>query len=157
MTRAGTTTVRLAVLASLASACASAPRDISQLGFAPQLNVRLDEMTRLPSGLYLRDEVVGTGAEALRGATVTLDYVGWLHNGRAIDSSASTGPIKIDRLGHGTVIRGWDEGLQGMRAGGRRLLVIPPNLAYGSRSMGEGAVPPNSTLVFRVELRTVTR
>ena len=143
----------------LAAGCASSAqstREPAQITLAPQLAIRLEDMTRLPSGLYLRDEIEGTGAIAERNATVTVDYTGWLADGRPFDTTTGGAPLKIDRLGRGQVIRGWDEGLLGMRAGGRRLLVVPSHLGYGSRGAANGAVPPDATLVFRIDLRTVT-
>ena len=110
-------------------------------------------MTRSQTGLYHKDLTVGTGATANAGARVTVDYTGWLHNGQQFDSSTGRGPITITSLGTGQVIRGWDEGLMGMRAGGSRLLVIPSHLGYGAA--GNGPIPGYATLVFRVDLRTV--
>ena len=104
------------------------------------------------------DLVVGTGTAATAGRTVTVRYTGWLYDpaateqkGRQFDSSG-TGSLPPFVLGSGSVIRGWDQGLVGMRVGGRRRLVIPPELAYGSQGAGNGVIPPNATLVFDVEL-----
>ncbi len=83
-------------------------------------------------------------------------YSGWLHDGRAFHSGAGREPVDIPNLGAGLVIRGWDEGLIGMRSGGRRLLVIPPHLGYGADGAGNGAIPPHATLVSRIELRSIT-
>jgi FKBP-type peptidyl-prolyl cis-trans isomerase len=108
------------------------------------------EMTTTASGLQYRDEQVGTGAEAKRGDHVAVHYTGTLQDGKKFDSSRDRGrPFEFD-LGAGMVIRGWDEGVAGMKIGGRRTLVIPPDLAYGAR--GQGPIPPNSTLNFDVEL-----
>jgi FKBP-type peptidyl-prolyl cis-trans isomerase FkpA len=103
------------------------------------------------------DVVVGTGAEA-RPGMVTVHYTGWLHDpsqaggrGRKFDSSVDRGSPFDFYLGGGQVIRGWDEGVAGMKVGGKRTLVIPPEMAYGSRGAG-GVIPPNATLVFDVEL-----
>ena len=112
-----------------------------------------DGMTTTPSGLRYRDEEVGTGREAKRGDHVTVHYTGTLENGRKFDSSRDRNrPFEFD-LGAGMVIRGWDEGVAGMKVGGRRRLVIPPGLGYGSRAVGP--IPPDSTLVFEVELLDV--
>jgi FKBP-type peptidyl-prolyl cis-trans isomerase FkpA len=145
----------LGALLFLGSGCndAAGPVDPTDLTFAPQLGVDLATMTRSSTGLYYKDLTVGTGAQTTTGASVTVDYTGWLHNGTQFDSSAGTGPITITSLGSGQVIAGWDEGLMGMRAGGSRLLVIPSRLGYGAA--GSGPIPGNATIVFRVDLRTV--
>ena len=105
------------------------------------------------SGLEITDLVVGDGEEARSGQTVSVNYRGTLQNGREFDSSYGRGPFSFP-LGGGRVIKGWDEGVEGMRVGGKRKLVIPPDLAYGSRGAG-GVIPPNATLVFEVELLKV--
>ena len=97
--------------------------------------------------------VVGDGAEAVSGETVTVNYRGTLANGKEFDSSYGRGPFSFS-LGAGRVIRGWDEGVAGMKVGGKRKLVIPPDLGYGSRGAG-GVIPPNATLIFEVELLRV--
>ena len=107
------------------------------------------------SGLQYEDTVTGTGAEARAGQHVTVHYTGWLYEngvqGRKFDSSKDRrSPFDFD-LGAGMVIRGWDEGVQGMKVGGTRVLVIPPELGYGARGAG-GVIPPNATLKFEVEL-----
>lgn len=104
------------------------------------------------NGLQITDEVIGTGAEAKAGDTVTVNYSGTLLNGKKFDSSYDRGTPFSFQLGVGGVIKGWDQGVSGMKVGGKRKLVIPPELAYGSREMGNGAIPANSTLVFEVEL-----
>ncbi|GAB6902938.1 FKBP-type peptidyl-prolyl cis-trans isomerase [Kineosporia succinea] len=105
-----------------------------------------------PTALTITDEVVGEGAEAQAGNTVTAHYVGVAYSsGDEFDASWNRGePLKF-RLGVGQVIAGWDQGIAGMRVGGRRRLVIPPELAYGSRGAG-GAIGPNETLIFVVDL-----
>jgi FKBP-type peptidyl-prolyl cis-trans isomerase FkpA len=145
----------LGAMLFLGSACSDSagPVDPADLTFAAQLGVDLATMTRSQSGLYYKDLTVGTGAQTNTGARVTVDYTGWLHNGTQFDSSAGKGPITITSLGSGQVIKGWDEGLMGMRAGGSRLLVIPSSLGYGAA--GSGPIPGYATLVFRVDLRTV--
>ena len=107
------------------------------------------------SGLRITDLVLGTGAEAVSGRTVSVNYRGTLTSGKEFDSSYGRGPFSFP-LGAGRVIRGWDEGVAGMKEGGKRKLVIPPDLAYGERGAG-GVIPPNATLVFEVELLKVGR
>ena len=111
-------------------------------------------------GLVKTDTVVGKGKEAIAGATVVVNYTGWLHEakaekerGKQFDSSIGRGPFSFP-LGGGRVIKGWDEGVAGMKVGGKRTLVIPPELGYGARGAG-GVIPPNATLVFDVELLDV--
>jgi len=106
-----------------------------------------------PSGLRITDLEVGSGAEAIAGQTVTVNYRGSLTNGKEFDSSYGRGPFSF-RLGGGQVIQGWDEGVAGMKVGGKRRLVIPPDLGYGSRGAG-GVIPPDATLIFEVELLRV--
>lgn len=103
------------------------------------------------NGLVIKDIKKGTGKEAFNGSNVTVHYTGWLTNGKKFDSSKDRGtPFRFD-LGAGQVIRGWDKGVQGMKEGGIRKLTIPPELGYGSAGAG-GSIPPNSTLIFEVEL-----
>jgi FKBP-type peptidyl-prolyl cis-trans isomerase FkpA len=103
------------------------------------------------SGLRYTDLVVGEGETAAAGRTVNVHYTGWLTDGTKFDSSVDRNTPFSFPLGGGRVIRGWDEGVQGMRVGGRRKLTIPPHLGYGPRGAG-GVIPPNATLVFEVEL-----
>jgi FKBP-type peptidyl-prolyl cis-trans isomerase FkpA len=104
-----------------------------------------------PSGLIIEDVTVGEGAAAATGQKVTVHYTGWLTNGTQFDSSKDRNDPFVFPLGGGRVIKGWDEGVQGMKVGGKRKLTIPPALGYGARGAG-GAIPPNATLVFEVEL-----
>jgi len=104
-----------------------------------------------PSGLTIEEITVGTGAEAAAGQTVTVHYTGWLTDGTKFDSSKDRNDPFVFPLGAGHVIKGWDEGVQGMKIGGTRKLTIPPALGYGARGAG-GVIPPNATLVFEVEL-----
>ena len=115
-------------------------------------------MITTPSGLQYEDTVAGSGAEAQAGQHVQVHYTGWLHDaaaeggrGRKFDSSKDRGQPFAFPLGAGHVIRGWDEGVQGMKVGGTRVLLIPADLGYGARGAG-GVIPPNATLVFEVEL-----
>lgn len=106
------------------------------------------------SGLRITDLVEGTGAEATSGQTVVVHYRGTLEDGRQFDASYDRGTPFSFPLGAGRVIKGWDEGVQGMKVGGKRKLVIPPDLGYGTRGAG-GVIPPNATLIFEVELLEV--
>ena len=103
------------------------------------------------SGLKYVDQVVGTGDAAVAGKTASVHYTGWLESGKKFDSSVDRGQPFSFPLGAGRVIKGWDEGVQGMKVGGKRKLTIPSDLGYGSRGAG-GVIPPNATLIFDVEL-----
>jgi len=109
-----------------------------------------------PSGggtLVIEDLVVGTGATAAAGDTVSVHYIGTFTNGSKFDSSYDRNQPFPFRIGAGQVIAGWDQGVPGMKVGGKRRLTIPPELAYGSR--GQGVIPPNATLVFEIDLLSV--
>jgi FKBP-type peptidyl-prolyl cis-trans isomerase len=121
--------------------CSSGPSKVSGPG------------TTLPDGLQYWDLKAGSGDTALPGKTVAVHYTGWLTDKTKFDSSRHRGEPFHFVLGTGQVIRGWDEGIAGMKVGGRRQLKIPPNLAYGAN--GVGPIPPNSTLIFDVELLDV--
>ena len=114
-------------------------------------------MTSTPAapGLEFEDTVVGAGAGAEPGRNVTVHYTGWLfedgQQGEKFDSSKDRGEPFMFAPGRGMVIKGWDEGVQGMKEGGTRTLIIPPKLGYGARGAG-GVIPPNATLMFEVEL-----
>lgn len=110
----------------------------------------LDGMTPTNSGLQYRDDAVGQGQVAQAGQVVVVHYTGWLTDGTKFDSSYDHGKPFEFPLGGGQVIRGWDEGVAGMKVGGKRRLFVPPELGYGARDMGQ--IPPNSALVFDVEL-----
>jgi FKBP-type peptidyl-prolyl cis-trans isomerase len=107
--------------------------------------------TKTASGLEYWDIKVGAGAVAQAGQHVKVDYTGWLTNGKKFDSSVGTGKPFDFLLGGGQVIKGWDEGVAGMKVGGKRQLRIPPDLAYGEKGY-PGVIPPSSTLVFDVQL-----
>src|SRR5450755_4722947 len=109
------------------------------------------EPTKTASGLEYWDIKVGTGAVAQAGQHVKVDYTGWLTNGKKFDSSVGTGRPFDFVLGGGQVIKGWDEGVVGMKVGGKRQLRIPPDLAYGGKGY-PGAIPPSATLIFDVQL-----
>jgi peptidylprolyl isomerase len=129
--------------------------DAPEVTFAAELGVDLNVMTHTESGLYYQDLAVGTqDPEATPGRVVSVHYTGWLPNGEMFDTSreGEARPIAFT-LGTGRVIQGWDEGLQGMRVGGQRRLVIPSWLGYGDERVGP--IPPNSVLVFDVELMAV--
>ncbi len=115
-------------------------------------------MNTTPSGLQYEDTVTGTGDVARAGQRVSVHYTGWLYQngeqGGKFDSSKDRGQPFVFPLGAGHVIKGWDEGVQGMAVGGTRRLVIPPELGYGARGAG-GVIPPNATLLFEVELLAV--
>ena len=102
--------------------------------------------------LKIEDTTVGTGAVAEAGKSVTVHYTGWLTNGTKFDSSKDHGQPFTFQLGAGQVIKGWDQGVAGMKVGGVRKLTIPPTLGYGANGAGGGLIPPNATLVFEVEL-----
>jgi FKBP-type peptidyl-prolyl cis-trans isomerase len=109
-----------------------------------------------PSGggtLVIEDLVVGTGATAAAGDTATVHYIGTLTNGTKFDSSYDVNQPYTFLVGAGRVIAGWDQGVPGMKVGGKRRLTIPPDLAYGSR--GQGVIPPNATLVFEIDLLSI--
>ncbi len=109
----------------------------------------------LPTTLTATDEVIGTGAEAKTGDTVTVNYVGMLPDGTVFDASANHGTTGFSfPLGAGQVIKGWDQGVVGMKVGGKRRLIIPANLAYGNQAVG-GVIPANATLIFDIDLVAV--
>ena len=113
------------------------------------------EIVTMPSGLKYQDEVVGTGPEPKAGQQVTVQYTGWLDEGgkkgKKFDSSRDRNQPFAFPLGAGQVIKGWDLGVATMKTGGKRTLIIPPELGYGARGAG-GVIPPNATLIFDVEL-----
>jgi len=103
------------------------------------------------SELEIEDQIIGDGDEAVAGQTVEVHYTGWLTDGTKFDSSHDRDETFSFKLGGGQVIAGWDQGVAGMKVGGARKLTIPPDMGYGERGAG-GVIPPNATLVFKVEL-----
>ena len=120
---------------------------------APQPAVAKEVVTR--SGLRYTDLKVGEGEEAKQGSTVEVHYTGWLEDRTKFDASQDPAHPFTVRIGSDDVIQGWHEGIAGMRVGGRRRLVIPPELGYGKQGAGGGVIPPNATLIFEVELVNV--
>ena len=109
--------------------------------------------SQIATDVVYEDRIVGTGAVAVVGSQVTVHYVGVFENGQKFDSSLDRGvPFKFT-IGEGTVIKGWDQGVAGMKVGGRRIIVVPPSLGYGNQP--RGPIPANSTLVFEIELLNV--
>ncbi|HEY2849459.1 MAG TPA: FKBP-type peptidyl-prolyl cis-trans isomerase [Gemmatimonadaceae bacterium] len=123
--------------------------DPSTETFASSLGVDLASMTKLSPDLYIKDLAVGSGAAPVTGDSIIVTYTGSLANGTQFDSNVGRAPLTIS-FGTGEVIQGWDQGLAGMHIGGTRLLVIGSALGYGPG--GRGAIPPNATLVFTVQL-----
>ena len=105
--------------------------------------------------MIVEDTVIGTGEEAKAGQSVTVHYTGMFPDGRKFDSSLDRRDPFVFMLGAGMVIKGWDDGVQGMKVGGKRKLTVPPHMGYGERGAG-GVIPPNATLVFEVELLSVS-
>ncbi|KKU15743.1 MAG: Peptidyl-prolyl cis-trans isomerase [Candidatus Jorgensenbacteria bacterium GW2011_GWA2_45_9] len=124
-------------------------------GNAAVEQVQKYEQVNTSNGLIIEDEIVGTGTEAIPGRTAVVNYIGKLTDGKKFDSSYDRGEPFSFTLGAGQVIRGWDEGVLGMKVGGKRKLTIPPELGYGAQDIGNGLIPPNSTLIFDVELLDV--
>ena len=123
--------------------------DVERTQFNPSLGVHLDQMVKRASGLYVQDLSAGTGAIAVRGRTAVVRYTGWRADGKQFDD----GEITI-AIGSHQTIAAWEEGILGMRVGGKRRLVVPPNLGYGERGAGSD-IPPNTVLVFDMELESV--
>jgi FKBP-type peptidyl-prolyl cis-trans isomerase FkpA len=137
----------LTVIVALAAIACSQPA-------ASQPSTSAAKEITMADGLKVTDDQVGTGAEAQPGKTVSVHYTGWLLDGTKFDSSRDRNQPFSFPLGGGQVIKGWDEGVAGMKVGGKRTLVIPPDLGYGARGAG-GVIPPNATLKFEVELLSV--
>lgn len=154
-------------LAPILAACTEAPPDEAApepapeppriidpttLEYAPGLGLDFDAMEVTPRGVHYRDDQAGAGDEVEVGHTVTVHYTGYFPDGTVFDDSRESDELLTVTLGAGEVIPGLDEGVRGMREGGRRTLVIPPHLAYGAQGAGEGLIPPHQVLVIRVEV-----
>ena len=144
------------------------PPNIAELEYAPSLGVDISRMTRLASGLYIRDLVEGEGARAEPQTGIRFNFQGWLHDGTPVDMGgypqhqfspgAFVSPFDNEvyyLLGSGQTIAAWDLGLDGMRVGGRRQLVVPPRLAFGGAGSPDGRVPGNAVMVYVLELLAV--
>jgi peptidylprolyl isomerase len=126
--------------------------------FAPAASAQDDKLIKTKSGLQYQDTKVGAGAKPATGDRCTMHYTGWLYKndkkGKKFDSSLDRGKPFTFNIGQKEVIKGWDEGVATMKVGGKRTLIIPPDLGYGERGAG-GVIPPNATLIFEVELLKV--
>jgi FKBP-type peptidyl-prolyl cis-trans isomerase FkpA len=143
----------IALTAAAMAACSSGTDPLTDDLFAPELGIDLSQMTRMSSGLYYQDLVVGTSPAVVNGSNVIVHYEGWLPDGTKFDSSRDRGDPFVFAVGEGSVIQGWDEGVVGILLGGTRRLVIPSELAYGER--GAGPIPPDTPLVFEVEVLAI--
>jgi FKBP-type peptidyl-prolyl cis-trans isomerase FkpA len=143
----------IAVGAYLVYSARAKPNTSSTQGGPPPIDSSIQTVTTA-SGLKYQDIVVGTGQEAKAGDSVTVNYTGWLTDGTKFDSSLDRNQPFSFNLGQGSVIKGWDEGVAGMKVGGKRRLTIPPDLAYGSQG-ASGVIPPDATLIFDVELLSI--
>ena len=141
------TRIALALMILFATACSSASSGAAGSGGGGQ------EVTT-PSGLKYTDEVVGTGKQPQAGQTAIVHYTGWTLDGKKFDSSKDKNQPFQFPLGAGRVIKGWDEGVATMKVGGKRILIVPPELGYGARGFPP-VIPPNATLKFEVELLDV--
>lgn len=158
--------IPLALLAFSAAGClkgteVGTPSDPATETFAPSLGVDLSQMTKVSSDLYIQDVVNGSGAQATSGKSVSVFYTGWFVNGTQFDSNMGTSSAFTTAIGVGLVIPGWDLGLVGMHVGGTRRLVIGSDLGYGAAGFpappgsNHPSIPPNTTLVFVVQLVAV--
>jgi FKBP-type peptidyl-prolyl cis-trans isomerase len=139
------------VLAVVSLVAQSAPRKSSAANTSAPAKVTGDGV-KTPSGLTYWDIRVGNGEVAKEGSHVRVHYTGWLTNGKKFDSSVDAGKPFDFTIGNGEVIKGWEEGVAGMRVGGKRQLRIPPDLGYGAEGTPGGPIPPNATLIFDVQL-----
>ncbi len=145
----------MALAAALAATASADEKTTPAPGAANPEKKSESKMTKTSSGLQYEDTKVGTGASPQKGQTCVMHYTGWLWEngakGTKFDSSLDRGTPFSFPIGQGRVIKGWDEGVATMKVGGKRTLLIPPDLGYGSRGAG-GVIPPNATLIFEVEL-----
>lgn len=149
--RAAAVAAGLAIAAVASMACGddmTGPQSIEDAEFASSLGINLANFTRTSSGLYYEDIAEGSGDPAAAGQEVEVAYAGWLKDGTEFDSGAFS-----FTLGAGQVVRGFDEGVTGMRVGGIRRIIIPPALGYGSQ--GSGPVPPDAIMIFRIEVLSI--
>jgi len=144
----------LALLTLAVPACKDDVPDITTTTFAASLGVDLAAFTKTSSGLYYRDVTVGTGALVASGQLVAVHYTGALPNGTQFDANVAPATPFSFRLGTGAVIQGFDEGVSGMHVGGRRILLIPPSLGYGSKAVG--SIPKNSILWFDIQVASAS-
>lgn len=158
MTQSRTASIRWRLVAALAAMIALVAATGSRADEPGQTEKDKKKMTKTESGLQYRDIKEGTGDKPKKGQTCVMHYTGWLWEdgakGEKFDSSVDRGEPFPFPIGTGRVIKGWDEGVMSMKVGGKRELLIPANLAYGSRGAG-GVIPPNATLLFEVELLKV--
>jgi len=120
------------------------------IDYNPDLGIAIDEMKQMPSGVLFQDDSVGVGDSVVVGSTVVVHYTGWMPDGTVFDTSRESGEPFVFQVGRGEVIEAWEDGLLGMRPGGRRKLVVPPALGYGES--GYGPIPGNAVLVFEIQL-----
>lgn len=146
-----TATATATAAAKTAATPSTADAQAASTGNVPGIPQLTGTVQQTASGLRYLDEVVGTGATAQKGQTVGVHYTGWLTTGQKFDSSRDRGQPFSFSLGAGRVIAGWDEGVAGMKVGGKRRLIIPAALGYGAQGAA-GVIPPNATLIFDVEL-----
>jgi FKBP-type peptidyl-prolyl cis-trans isomerase FkpA len=149
--------LRLGIIVPALFACPAFAATENAPAPAPREKIKIEPI----KDLVATDTIVGSGTEAVAGKSLTVNYTGWLysyfkpeHKGLQVESSAGRAPL-IFQLGEGKVIKGWDQGLVGMKVGGKRTLIVPANLAYGERGIGRGRIPPNSPLIFEIELLDV--
>ncbi|MEQ9569265.1 MAG: FKBP-type peptidyl-prolyl cis-trans isomerase [Longimicrobiales bacterium] len=140
------------LLTATLTACASGPPapGPDEVTYAPETEVDLSRMERTSSGLYIEEISEGVGKNAVRGDRVRIHFIGWLPDGTLVDSSLAGEPYEFE-LGSDEVIRGWNQGIVGMKVGGRRRLVIRPGLGYGPRGRAP-RVPPDAVLIFEIQL-----
>jgi len=146
----------LEVVAMMRRGCIGLSLALAFALVSPPAQAREDDYKKTSSGLQYKDTKEGTGATPETGQTCTMHYTGWLYKngkkGKKFDSSVDKGKPFNFAIGKEEVIKGWDEGVATMKVGGKRTLIIPPELGYGERGAGRGLIPPNATLLFEVEL-----